>query len=130
MTISPDTIRAAEEQYRAAAGGVFRRLRGDASLRDFADRVGVAHTSIYAVERGDATPSLDTLVRVAQTADLSLAALLALILDEMRGPSPDGSLNGVLEASAGLSAAQRAEVQRFIEWLRWRDAERVQPAAG
>ena len=111
----------AEEQYRAAAGAVFRRLRGDASLRDFAERVGVAHTSLYAVERGEASPTIDTLARVAHAADLSLTAMLALILDEMTGVSPAGSLSGVLEAAAGLSEAQRAEVVAFSEWLGFRD---------
>jgi transcriptional regulator with XRE-family HTH domain len=129
MSTSPDTIRAAEEQYRAAAGVVFRRLRGDASLREFADRVGVAHTSVYAVERGEASPSIDTLVRVAQTAQLSLAAMLALIVDELSATAPDGTLSGVLAAVAGLSEEQRAEVMRFAEWLRWRD-ERLQSSVG
>lgn len=123
MTLDADSIRDTEEHYRAAAGVVFRRLRGDASLRDFAERVGVAHTSLYAVERGATSPSIDTLARVGQTAGLSLAAILALILAELPEATP-GSLSNVLEHAARLSDSQRTELRQFIGWLRWRDGER------
>lgn len=112
-----------EAAYRSAAGEVFRRLRTERnwSFRDFGERVGVAHTSLYAVERRETTPAIDTLAAVAVACDLTLPALLTLIIDEMTG-SGDASVAAILKAAASLDDTQRAEVLRFVEWIRWRDA--------
>ncbi|MDQ3547284.1 MAG: helix-turn-helix domain-containing protein [Chloroflexota bacterium] len=111
-----------EAAYRAAAGEVFRRLRSGRnwSFRDFGERVGVAHTSLYAVERQETTPAIDTLASVAAACDLTLPALLTLIIDEMT-QTGSTSVAAILQATAALSDAQRAEVLRFVEWLRFRD---------
>ena len=111
-----------EASYRAAAGEVFRRLRTERnwSYREFGERVGVAHTSLYAVERNETTPAIDTLASVAAACDLTLPALLTLIIDQMSGTT-DGSVSSILQAAAGLSDAQRAELLRFVEWVRFRD---------
>lgn len=112
-----------ESAYRAAAGAVFHRLRTERnwSFRDFGERVGVAHTSLYAVERRETTPAIDTLASVAAACDLTLPALLTLIIDEMHGSS-DTSAAAILQATAALSDVQRSEILRFVEWIRWRDA--------
>lgn len=112
-----------ESAYRAAAGEVFRRLRTerDWSFRDFGERVGVAHTSLYAVERRETTPAIDTLAAVAAACDLTLPALLTLIIDEMTG-SGDASAAAILQATAPLTDSQRVEVLRFVEWVRFRDS--------
>lgn len=112
-----------EATYRAAAGAVFHRLRSERSwsFRDFGDRVGVAHTSLYAVERRETTPAVDTLAAVAAACDLTLPALLTLIIDEMTGAG-DASAAAILQSTASLSNDQRAEVLRFVEWVRFRDA--------
>ena len=112
-----------EAAYRAAAGEVFHRLRTERnwSFRDFGERVGVAHTSLYAVERCETTPAIDTLAAVAAACDLTLPALLTLIIDAMTGAG-DASAAAVLQAAASLRDDQRAEVLRFVEWVRWRDA--------
>lgn len=111
-----------EANYRAAAGEVFRRLRTDRqwSFRDFGERVGVAHTSLYAVERHETTPAVDTLAAVAAACDLTLPALITLIIDEMTG-SGEASASAILQATATLDESQRLETLRFIEWLRYRD---------
>lgn len=116
----------AEDWYRAAAGTVFRRLREARrlSLRDFAEEVDAAHTTVYNVEQGDNTPGIELLARVAAACDLTLPALLDLIVDEMRRGRDDPSalpLGALVEAAASLSDAQRAETTRFIAWLRFRD---------
>src|SRR5205823_6307401 len=76
----------AEDWYRTAAGVVLRRLRERRgwSFRDFGEQVNAAHTTLYAIERGDATPGIEVLERIAEACALSLPALLALIVDEMR----------------------------------------------
>ncbi len=112
-----------EAAYRMAAGEVFHRLRTERnwSFRDFGERVGVAHTSLYAVERRETTPAIDTLAAVAAACDLTLPALLTLIIDQMTA-SGDASTSAILQASASLTDTQRAEVLRFVEWLKFRDA--------
>ena len=111
-----------EATYRAAAGEVFHRLRTERnwSFRDFGERVGVAHTSLYAVERRETTPAIDTLAAVAAACDLTLPALLTLIIDQMTGTGVS-SAAAILQASAPLNDAQRAEVLRFVEWVKFRD---------
>lgn len=117
----------AEARFRDAAGAVFRRLRSDRgwSLREFGVRAGIAHTSLYAVERNEAIPSVSTLAAVAEACDLSLPALLSLIVDELTRDHPassrDASLASVVEAAAGLSDAQRRELAGFADYLRYRD---------
>lgn len=112
-----------EAAYRAAAGEVFHRLRTERewSFRDFGERVGVAHTSLYAVERRETTPAIETLAAVAAACELTLPALLTLIIDTM-SDAGDTSAAAILQASASLNDDQRAEVLRFVEWVRFRDA--------
>lgn len=110
-----------EKQYRQAAGTVFRRLRNERgwSLREFGERTQTAHTSLYAVERGEATPGIDVLGRVAAAFDLDLAGLLALIIDQLDA-EPD-SLSQILIALRQLTPEQQREVLSFIEYVRYRD---------
>ncbi|MEX2315441.1 MAG: helix-turn-helix transcriptional regulator [Thermomicrobiales bacterium] len=112
-----------EAAYRAATGEVFHRLRTERewSFRDFGERVGVAHTSLYAVERLETTPAIETLAAVAAACELTLPALLTLIIDTM-SDAGDTSAAAILQASASLNNDQRAEVLRFVEWVRFRDA--------
>lgn len=117
-----------EDLYRGAVGAIFRRIRAERewSLRDFGERVSVAHTSLYAVERRDATPGIDTLACVAAAVDLAFPALLGLIIEELTrdSSSPAGSLSSVVEAATPLTDEQRREVLGFISFLRYRDAAR------
>lgn len=111
-----------DQRYREAAGRVFARLRAEQnwSLREFADRVGdVAHTSLYAIERGESTPSMGILGRVAATFGLDLTGMLLLIIDEM-DPEP-AALSGLFLRFRELSPEQRAEVAKFIDFLEYRD---------
>lgn len=116
--------RNAEDRYRIAAGAVFRALRNKQgwSLREFGERVGAAHTTLYAVERGETTPGIDVLDRVAAAFGMDLRALLALIidqLDEQEGRS-QGSLPELVFAFTTLSPDQRADALRYIEYLQYR----------
>jgi len=123
-TISPDDL------YRTATGVIFGRIRRthNWSLRDFGERVGVSHTSLYAVERGEAAPTIDTLARVAAVEGLDLPAILALVIDELINlgdvdtvDANAGSLSNLITAAASLTGSQRAELLGFIEYLRHRD---------
>lgn len=120
----------ADEAYRLAAGAVVGRIRRERgwSLREFAEHAGVSHTALYAVERADNVPTPETLARIAAVAGLSLASLLALIVDELAtaerdAPGGPGSLAALVGEAAPLDERQRAELRRFIGWLRYRDGE-------
>lgn len=107
-----------ERRYRAAAGKVFARLRNEQnwSLREFADRVGdVAHTSLYAVERGESTPSIEVLGRVAACFGMDLSGILLLIIDNL-DPEPT-DLGRILTQYRTMTPEQREELGRFIEFL-------------
>lgn len=124
-----DTERAmtAEDRYRTAAGAVFRRLREQRgwSLRDFGEHAGAAHTSLYAVERGETTPGIDVLDRVAVAFGVDLTALLSLIIDQLdhQRDSAGGSLPELVLAFSRLNSQQRGEALTFIEYLQHRDRE-------
>jgi transcriptional regulator with XRE-family HTH domain len=117
----------AEDWYRAACGVVFKQLREGHgwTYRQFAARAGTSHTGLYEVERGNSTPGIDLLARVAAACDLTLPALLALIVDELRaGRDADpSSLGAVTEAARELDGEQRAELARYAEWLGVRDGQ-------
>ena len=117
----------AEDRYRAAAGAVFRRLREGSgwSLRDFGDHAGAAHTSLYAVERGETTPGIDVLDRVASAFGMDLTAMLSLIIDQLDDQRGSGgaSLPELVVAFSRLSPQQRSETLTFNEYLRYRDRE-------
>jgi transcriptional regulator with XRE-family HTH domain len=120
----------AEERYRAACATVFRRLRAAHgwSLREFGDQVGAAHTTLYAVERAEATPGIDLLDRVGATAGLDLRAMLRLIVAETGPESGDveqPSLLDLLEALDLLTPQQRADVLTFVAYVRYRDRDNL-----
>ena len=112
-----------EDRYRKAVGEVFARLRNDQrwSLREFAERVGgVAHTSLYAVERGESTPSIDVLGRVAACFGMDLSDILLLIIDRL-DPEPAG-LSSLFNRYRAMTPERRAEIEKFIAFLEFRDA--------
>jgi transcriptional regulator with XRE-family HTH domain len=117
----------AEDRYRIAAGAVFQTLRNQQgwSLREFGERVGAAHTSLYAVERGETTPGIDVLDRVARAFGMDLQALLALIIDRLNDlqPAEQDSLPELIVAFARLPAAQRKEAKKYIDYLEYRSKE-------
>lgn len=116
----------AEDRYRRAAGVVFKRLREERhwSLREFGERASAAHTTLYAVERGETTPGIDVLDRVAASFGLDLAALLSLIIEELdrQGEHSGTSLPELVLALSQLTEQQRAEALSFIDYLRYRDS--------
>jgi transcriptional regulator with XRE-family HTH domain len=117
----------AEDRYRIAAGAVFQTLRKQQgwSLREFGERVGAAHTSLYAVEKGETTPGIDVLDRVARAFGMDLQALLSLIIDRLNDdqPAQHGSLPELIFAFARLPAELRREAVQFIDYLEYRSRE-------
>ena len=117
-----------EDRYRIAAGAVFETLRKQQgwSLREFGERVGAAHTSLYAVEKGETTPGIDVLNRVASAFGMDLQALLALIIDRLNDlqPAKEDSLPELILAFARLPAKQRKEALQYIDYLEYRSRER------
>ena len=121
---SSERSQSAEDRYRHAAGVVFRALRSKQgwSLRDFGEKVGAAHTTLYAVERGETTPGIDVLDRVAASFGMDLSSLLTMIVDELYQQSDDqaDSLPALIFAFSRLSPDQRREALQYIEYLQYR----------
>ncbi|MEZ4524065.1 MAG: helix-turn-helix transcriptional regulator [Thermomicrobiales bacterium] len=114
-----------ERRYREAAGAVFSNLRArqNWSLREFAEHVGnVAHTSLYAIERGESTPSIDVLGRVAACFGMDLSGIMLLIVDQL-DPEPS-DLTALFDKYRMLSPEQRSEIATFVEFVEYRDASR------
>lgn len=117
----------AEARYRAACGAVIGHLRAARgwSLREFAREVGTAHTTLYAIERGDAIPGIDILDRIASACGLDLPTVLRLIADQLvaGAHSTEPTLLDVLAAVQDLSPSQRRELLTFVAFLRYRDQD-------
>lgn len=64
----------------------FRRLRGPLTQREVSVRLDMTTTSIQLWESGTNQPSLETIMKIAQAADVSLDYLTGLT-DEWRDPS-------------------------------------------
>jgi transcriptional regulator with XRE-family HTH domain len=66
------------DPLRAAVGVSIRRARhaSGMSMRDFANRCGLSQPFVSAVERGQSTPSIATLYRMAAVLDTEPSALL------------------------------------------------------
>ena len=113
-----------EDQYRQAAGRVFRRLRAERgwSLREFGERAQTSHTSLYSVERGEGTPGIDVLGRVAAAFGLDLGSMLALIIDEL--DAEGDTLSSTIIELSRLTPEQQDEVLSFIEYLKYRESRR------
>jgi transcriptional regulator with XRE-family HTH domain len=117
----------AEDRYRIAAGAVFQTLREQQgwSLREFGERAGAAHTSLYAVEKGESTPGIEVLDRVASAFGMDLQALLSLIIDRLNvlQPAPSDSLPELILTFQRLPAELRREVLKYIDYLEYRSRE-------
>ncbi len=123
--------------FRRAAAVVFRQLRTERgwSYREFGERVGIAHTSLHAVERADQTPSIETLSMLAQASSVSFLDLLSRIISEVHrlaaadaGAGTDVDANraamlrfDLLQAAQALQPEQQEELARYAAWLAWRD---------
>ncbi len=108
---------------REAIGAVIRaeRARRGLALRPLAAKADVAATYLGEVERGLKEPSSETLARLADALDLSLAELLRRAADELAGAAPRPG-RADLMASLGqlvtdLGDDDLAALVRFGEYL-------------
>ncbi len=72
------------EKFILRLGQVIRQRRKKLgfSQESFAERVGLHRTYIGAIERGERNISLQNLIRISGSLDLSLSSLIALAEDE------------------------------------------------
>ena len=101
-------------------GAIVRRARGSLSLRDFGKLVGVQHSTIGSIERGDTEASPQTLRKIAPHTPYSAGELIALI----NGPEPEAvdfapeTLDGVYRRSLLLPPSERRElIHRLVDNL-------------
>ncbi|MFW6075219.1 MAG: helix-turn-helix domain-containing protein [Chloroflexota bacterium] len=109
-----------EAAYRHAAGRVLHRIRSERgwSYREFGEKAGTSHTNLYAIERGEATPGIDVLGRVAAAAGLDLATILHLIADEV--DETPGLIAQALGELQSLGPEERDEAIHFMQYLAYR----------
>jgi hypothetical protein len=74
--------------------------------------------------------SIDTLARVAEACGMTLRAIMALILDDLRVEGDNPTLASVVEAAASLTDQQRADVLCYIDYVRFRDRAKSANAVG
>jgi len=115
---------------REALGAVIRaeRARRGLALRPLASRAGLTASYLGEVERGLKEPSSETLARLADALDLSLAELLHRAVRVLGGGRPPRPARAELMASLGelvtdLEDDDLAALVRFGEFLTSRRAE-------
>jgi transcriptional regulator with XRE-family HTH domain len=101
-------------------GAIVRRARGSLSLRDFGKLVGVQHSTIGSIEKGDTEATPQTLRKIAPHTPYSAGELIALL----NGPAPEAvefapeTLDGVYRRSLLLPPSERRElIHRLVDNL-------------
>ncbi len=108
---------------REALGAVLRaeRARRGLALRPLAAKAGVAAAYLGEVERGLKEPSSETLARLADALDLSLAEILRRAADEVGDTTPRPARADLMESLGQLVTDLRdddlAALVRFGEYL-------------
>lgn len=69
----------------------YRRLRGDLTQQELADRTGVSRQSIISIENGRFRPSVELALRLARALDAQVEDLFALTDDAADAAKEDGS---------------------------------------
>jgi len=68
------------KKSQQTVGAIVRRARGAASLRQFAQLVGVSHVQIRNWETGAQRPPVETLARLAASKSAKVRAMVSLLL--------------------------------------------------
>ncbi len=92
------------------------------TLRELAERSGLSVAYVSELEHARKVPTLEVLEQLAQAYDLSLAAFLRR-LAECLEPEPSVRDERYTDA-CDLDEEERAEIERFIAYLRWRRSHR------
>ncbi len=88
------------------------------TLRELAERSGLSVAYVSELEHARKVPTLEVLEQLAKAYDLSLAAFLRMLAEHLE-PEPSGGDERCTDAS-DLDEEERAEIERFIAYLRWR----------
>jgi len=124
--------RAAGTTYRLALGRALAALRYERgwSLSELSERTGLSVPYLSELERGRKAPSPEVLERLAVAFSQSLASFLRLIAGQLDlVAAHEGAAASLGDLLAGLSPDERAELETFAEYLRWRRS-RAHPADG
>jgi transcriptional regulator with XRE-family HTH domain len=120
----------AEASYRQALATYVRRerLARGWSLRDLADHSRLSTAYLSEIEHGLKEPSAAALEQLGHAFDSSLAGILiaiAQLLDPRAWPRAFG-----LPDLADLRPDERQELARFVEWIRFRRLDGIEPEPG
>ncbi len=102
-------------------GDIVRRLRGDASLREFAQKCDVAHTTLDNIEKGydprtskPTQPKVATLQKIANAAKVSLSYIIGDEKTQTPPPLSEGEQK-LLELFKEVPEEQQGMLLEMIE---------------
>ncbi|MDW8059611.1 MAG: helix-turn-helix transcriptional regulator [Thermomicrobium sp.] len=107
------------DRLRETIAGFLARARAQRgwTLRQLAERSGLSVAYVSELEHGRKLPTLEALEQLARAYELPLAEFLRALADSLDGsPLPRPSCADF----ADLDAEERAELERFAAYLRWR----------
>jgi transcriptional regulator with XRE-family HTH domain len=107
------------ELLRATIAAFLADLRAERqwTLRELAERSGLSIAYVSELEHGRKLPTLEALAQLAQAYEVSLAEFLRRLAARLDGRQPS---QPACSALADLDAEERAELERYGEYLRWR----------
>ncbi|MCS7050413.1 MAG: helix-turn-helix domain-containing protein [Thermomicrobium sp.] len=117
------------ERLRTTIASLLGRLRAARrwTLRELADRSGLSIPYLSELERGRKVPTLEAMERLATAFEMTLAELLQALA---RSLNEAGGARGVCDFERGLTPEDRAELEQFAAYLRWRRAQRERGNSG
>lgn len=109
------------EQLREAIARFLAELRARRqwTLRELAERSGLSIAYVSELEHARKLPTLEALAQLAQAYEVSLADFLRALAARLDGR--DAS-EPAWSACADLDEEERAELERYCAYLRWRRA--------
>lgn len=103
-----------------ALGGRIResRIEHNFTQLQIAERLLFSQKHIGNIERGDARPSIDLLVGIANTLDVSMDYLLQDSLTSQH-PDPSVEITATIERYVELQKCELSKLQKHLEYFRY-----------
>ena len=109
-------------------GKTVRQLRGNSSLRDFAQKCGISHTSIDTIEKGydfrtkkPTQPKLATLSKIADACGVPLSHITGEPMQDPHKVSEYEVQVALFGGAEYVSEENWKKVQEYVEFLKLKD---------
>jgi transcriptional regulator with XRE-family HTH domain len=107
-----------KQESKQRLAELVKRLRGRATQKEFAKRLGVTSGAIQAWENGEVTPGASNLVRIAKEAGYTLEELMTYLDVETHSLEADSlepsEIDHLINKIATMPAKQLAQVGRVV----------------